>query len=218
MALYVNYGCGFGDETCAPEGWLSFDASPRLQLRRIPVFGRLFPAKFSPRARYGNICKGLPVKDGSVDGAYCSHVLEHLALDDFRLALKNTFRMLRPDGIFRIVQPDVRRFAEEYLGSTEPGAALRFMDLMGLSRYSRPKGLMGVLRERFGNSAHLWMWDYQSLAMELGKVGFVSIRPAVMGDSGDAMFARVEMAERWKDALGIQSRRPRSDGELGRIS
>ncbi|MEJ0067153.1 MAG: glycosyltransferase family 2 protein [Caulobacteraceae bacterium] len=46
--LYVQFGCGLS----APEGWLNFDASPRLKLERIPgvralmaaTTGTLFPA------------------------------------------------------------------------------------------------------------------------------------------------------------------------------
>ncbi len=208
MALYVNYGCGYGDETCAPQGWLNFDASPTLRLERIPMIGRLVPAKFPATARYGDIRKGPLVSDASADGVYCSHVLEHLALDDCRAALKNTFRMLRPGGIFRLVLPDLKILAREYLGSSEPDAAVRFMETTNMGRPSRPKGLTGLLRSWIGNSEHQWMWDYQALAMELEKAGFVSIRPAVLGDSGDAMFAKVESENRWNSALGMQSQRP----------
>ncbi len=204
MALYVQYGCGL----CSPEGWLNFDASPTLRLGKIPVIGRLAPVKFPASVRFGDIRKGLPVSDGSADGVYCSHVLEHLALEDFRKALKNTFRIVRPGGTFRLVLPDLKLLAKEYLASSEPDAAVRFMQSTLMGRTSRPKGMSGLLRNWIGNSEHLWMWDYQALAMELGKVGFVSVRPAVFGDSGDAMFAKVEDQARWTGALGMQSQRP----------
>jgi SAM-dependent methyltransferase len=204
MALYVQYGCGF----CSPEGWLNFDASPTLRLQKIPVMGRWAPVKFPASVRYGDIRKGLPVADGSADGVYCSHVLEHLALEDFRKALKNTFRILRPGGVFRLVLPDLKLLAREYLGRSEPDAAIRFMESTLMGRLTRPKGMSGLLRSWIGNSEHLWMWDYEALAMELDKVGFTSIRPAVFGDSGDAMFAKVEDQVRWTSALGMQSQRP----------
>jgi SAM-dependent methyltransferase len=204
MALYVQYGCGF----CSPEGWLNFDASPTLRLGKIPLIGRLAPVRFPASVLYGDVRKGLPVGDASVDGVYCSHVLEHLALEDFRAALKNTFRILRPGGMFRLVLPDLKLLAREYLAGSEPDAAVRFMESTLMGRKSRPKGMMGLMRSWIGNSEHMWMWDYEALAMELGKVGFVSIRPAVFGDSGDAMFAKVEDQVRWTGALGMQSQRP----------
>jgi SAM-dependent methyltransferase len=208
MALYVNYGCGYGDKTCAPEGWLNFDASPTLRIQRMPLIGRLAPAPFPANARFGDIRKGLPVADGSVDAVYCSHVLEHLALEDFRNALKNTFRILRPGGVFRLVLPDLKLLAREYVASDKPDAAMQFMAASNMGRPWRPKGLMGLMRSWLGNSEHQWMWDYQALAMELGKAGFVSTRPAVLGDSGDVMFAKVESENRWNGALGMQTQRP----------
>src|SRR4051812_43659884 len=108
---YVQYGCGLS----APESWRNFDASPTLRLQRLPVVGRrlhggglpLFPSN----VEYGDIVRGLPVSPGSCRGVYCSHVLEHLALADFRTALRNTRAILRDGGIFRFVLPDLELLA-----------------------------------------------------------------------------------------------------------
>ena len=117
--LYVQYGCGI----CAPEGWLNFDASPRLWLERMPAvrtllrwtFGLLFPSN----VRSGNIVRGLPVPDGSVSAVYCSHVLEHLPRDELPAALCNTLRVLKPGGMFRLVVPDLYWRASVYLASAK---------------------------------------------------------------------------------------------------
>lgn len=205
MALYVQYGCGF----CAPDGWLNFDASPTLWLRNIPLVGKsLAPVKFPDAARCGDIRKGLPVADGSADAVYCSHVLEHLALEDFRKALKNTFRILRPRGIFRLVLPDLKLMARQYVESGGPDASMVFLESTFLGRKSRPKGMSGLVRAWIGNSEHLWMWDYDSLAMELANAGFTSIRRAELGDSGDPLFAKVEDQGRWTGSLGMHCQRP----------
>jgi hypothetical protein len=55
-----------------------------------------------------------------------------------------------------------------------------------------------------GTYGHLWMWDYKSLAVELEKAGFRSIRRATFGDSGLTIFGDVEDPGRWKNALGIE--------------
>ena len=81
-AIYVQYGCG---QSC-PDGWINFDASPTLRLQRLPVIGRLFKrgaTVFPDGVRFGDIVQGLPVPDGSVQGIYASHVLEHLSYADF---------------------------------------------------------------------------------------------------------------------------------------
>ena len=164
--------------------------------------------RFPDEVRYGNICKGLPVEDGSADGAYCSHVLEHLALEDMKLALKNNLRMLRTGGVFRLVVPDLKVLVQEYVKNTAPDAAEVFVESLGLGRRVRPHGIMGFLRGWLGNSGHHWMWDFEAMAVELSNAGFTAIRRAVLGDSNDPMFARAEQANRWEGALGIHCRRP----------
>ena len=205
MALCVQYGCG----TWVPEGWQNFDVTPALFVQNIPVIGKkLAPIRFPKEVRHGNICKGLPFADGTGDKVYCSHVLEHLAVNDLRLALKNTLKMLRPGGVFRLVIPDLRLAAEAYLGNGEPDAGFKFVETLGMGRMNRHLGLMGTLRARFGNSAHCWMWDCESMALELKNAGFAEIRRAVLGDSGEEMFTRAEQANRWEGALGMQCRKP----------
>jgi SAM-dependent methyltransferase len=205
MGLYVQYGCG----TWAPEGWQNFDVTPALFVQNIPVIGkRLAPIRFPKSVRYGDIRKGLPLADGSADAVYCSHVLEHLSVEDMRRALLNTLKILRPGGVFRLVIPDLRPAAEKYVRSTEPDAGFKFMQWLGVGQIERPAGLLSVLRSWIGNSAHYWMWDYESMAIELRSVGFTSIRRAVIGDSGDEMFARAEQPIRWEDALAMHCCRP----------
>src|SRR5712691_5357503 len=104
--LYVHYGSGW----CAPPNWRNFDASPTLRFERIPVIGRLYTknaTRFPENIEYGDIVKGLPIEDESCKAIYCSHVLEHLSLEDFRVALRNTHKLLRKDGVFRFVMPDL---------------------------------------------------------------------------------------------------------------
>ena len=59
----------------------------------------------------------------------------------------------------------------------------------------------------FGNSLHLWMWDYKSIKYELELAGFKDIRRATFGDSADRMFDTVEEKSRWENALGIECRK-----------
>jgi len=69
--VYVQCGCG----SSAPEGWLNFDASLRV---RLGIRGKVFPGN----VRYGDIVRGLPIKDGTAKAVYASHILEHLTRAD----------------------------------------------------------------------------------------------------------------------------------------
>src|SRR5437016_6228704 len=124
-ALYVQYGCGL----CAPAGWVNFDVSPTLRLQKIPLLGRFVThggPTFPKNVRYGDIVRGLPVAPGSCAVIYCSHVLEHLSLADFRTALRRTYEYLHPGGVFRFVLPDLEKLARDYVDSSDARASITF--------------------------------------------------------------------------------------------
>jgi hypothetical protein len=205
--LYVQYGCGWS----APPNWRNFDASPTLRFERLPVVGRLYTrnaAPFPANAEFGDIVSGLPVTPASCKGVYCSHVLEHLALHDCRIALRQTLKLLSPGGTFRMVLPDLEHSVRLYLANSTSEAASAFMVETGLGQERRPRGLKGLAVGWLGNSQHLWMWDHKALSRELAAAGFADIRRAVFGDSADARFTEVEDKGRWENALGVECRRP----------
>lgn len=49
-----------------------------------------------------------PYKDGSVECAYTSHVIEHLPESDVEKMFRETYRVLSDGGIFRVTCPDAR--------------------------------------------------------------------------------------------------------------
>jgi SAM-dependent methyltransferase len=205
-SLHVQYGCGFS----APESWRNFDASPTLRFERLPVVGRWYtknPTRFPENVEYGDIVKGLPIADGTGAAVYCSHVLEHLSLDEFRLALRNTHRMLRHGGVFRLVLPDLETAIERYRNDASSGAALAFMRETSLGYESRPRGIVDLAKSCLGSAHHFWMWDYKSIRVELENVGFIEIRKARFNDSADPSFGEVEDKGRWEDCLGIECRK-----------
>lgn len=206
MGEYMQFGCGFS----APAGWLNFDASPTLRFERLPLVGRLYTRnerRFPANVRYGDIVRGLPLADSSCAGIYCSHVLEHLALEDLDAALRNVFRMLRPGGTFRLVVPDLERLARDYVASDDPHAAIRFMEETYLGVKSLPRGVAGLMRSWLGHSWHRWMWDERSLGAKLREHGFTEIRRAAFGDATDKRFNEVEDAGRFEGCLVLQCRK-----------
>jgi SAM-dependent methyltransferase len=187
--------------------WTNFDVSPSLRAQRVPilgVLGRMRGPKFPSNVRYGDIVKGLPVPPQSCAAVYCSHVLEHLALKDFEIALANTHKCLKPAGIFRFVLPDLEKLAKDYVNATDPQAALRFMQETYLGVKERERGLIGMIRPIIGNAYHLWMWDYKAMVPYLERAGFTNIRRAAFGDSADPMFKDVEDPGRWEGQLGVE--------------
>lgn len=216
MGTYVQYGCGLS----CPNGWINFDASPALRMQRLPLIGTLFQrgeVVFPPGVRYGDIVKGLPLADRSADGVYASHVLEHLSRSDCQRALANTFCLLKPGGMFRLVVPDLEARARLYLARRESGDAMAndwLMRAAGLGQEVRPRHLAGLARALLGNSAHLWMWDEKSMAEALSRAGFAAILRCRFNDSTDPAFTQVEDRERFHETgdgieeCAMEARRP----------
>jgi predicted SAM-dependent methyltransferase len=203
---YVQYGCGWS----APAGWRNFDASPTLRFERLPLIGALYTkndSRFPLNVEYGDIVRGLPVSPNSCKAVYCSHILEHLSLEGFRIALRNTYEILRPNGTFRLVLPDLENSAKSYLSDASPDAALKFMRETYLGHEVRPNTLRGFVASWLGNSQHLWMWDYKSIEPELVSAGFVEVRQATFGDSSNPKFAEVEEKSRWDNCLGVECKK-----------
>ena len=189
-STYVQYGCAW----CAPSGWRNFDSSPTLRFERFPIIGSLYTknkSRFPNNVEYGDIVKGLPVSSDSCNGVYCSHVLEHLSLDDFKIALNHTHKILLPGGVFRLVLPDLEYYVERYQSNSSNDAALVFMRETYLGHEKQSKDLKGFIVSWLGNAQHLWMWDYKSIELELKNAGFKDIRKASFDDCLDGMFREV---------------------------
>jgi SAM-dependent methyltransferase len=203
--LCIQYGCGLS----CPDGWINFDASPSLYISKIPIIGYFVRYKvvFPSKVKYGDILHGLPnINNESCDLIYCSHILEHLTLEDFRLALKNTFNLLKPGGVFRCVLPDLEIHINNYmfLKDTSPDASIRFLENTMLGSISKPKSWFKKLISFYGNSKHLWMWDRFSLESELRKIGFASVRFCKYADSLHPEFSLVEDEGRFREAISFE--------------
>jgi hypothetical protein len=59
----------------------------------------------------------------------------------------------------------------------------------------------------FGNSRHLWLWDYPSMKAALERHGFASVRRCAFNDSADPMFLQVEQKGRFVHEA-IEARKP----------
>jgi predicted SAM-dependent methyltransferase len=90
---YLNIGCG----TKFHKDWVNIDM-----------------ASDSPYVIRYNLLNGLPFEDEKFDVVYHSQVLEHFTKDDATVFLKECYRVLKPNGIIRIVVPDLENIVDEY--------------------------------------------------------------------------------------------------------
>lgn len=66
-----------------------------------------------------NILKGLPFSNDSFDAVYSSHFIEHLSKNNAIYVLEEAIRVLKKDGIIRIVVPDLENICREYINVLE---------------------------------------------------------------------------------------------------
>ncbi|MGI9517233.1 MAG: class I SAM-dependent methyltransferase [Pirellulaceae bacterium] len=128
----LNVGCGANFH----EGWCNIDL-----------------VASDPRVLQYDIRRGLPFDDNSFDVVYHSHVLEHLTPQQGRDLLAECHRVLKPEGILRIVVPDLERIAQLYLEMLQkawmgdPRAAENYqwmkLELLDQMVRDRSGGMMG---------------------------------------------------------------------------
>ncbi len=76
-------------------------------------------ASSSPEVREYDIRKNLPYPDNEFDVCYSSHVLEHLTQIEAKNLLLESYRILKPNGIIRVVVPDLESIVKDYLKALE---------------------------------------------------------------------------------------------------
>jgi len=133
----LNIGCG---ETFHID-WINLDAVSK-----------------SPYVQTCDLRKGIPYPNNSIDVCYSSHVLEHLTQDAAANFIRECYRVLKSNGIIRVVVPDLEAIAKEYLHALDNAKsgtleAIQNYDWILLELYdqvvrSRPGGDMAPFLRR----------------------------------------------------------------------
>lgn len=97
---YINLGCG----THFYQNWHNLD----------------FVA-MAEGVQAHNLLKGIPYPDFTFEAVYHSHVLEHFTKQDGEKLLAECYRILKPQGIIRVVVPDLEQIVRQYLHWLEKG-------------------------------------------------------------------------------------------------
>ncbi len=97
---YLNVGCG--KRFCKGEPWVNLDVGSA-------------DASVVP----WDVRAGLPMESETVDVVYLSHVLEHFSEEAGARLAAECCRVLKPDGILRVVVPDLEGICREYLRQLE---------------------------------------------------------------------------------------------------
>lgn len=204
----MNLGCGPRVRRTA---WEDCDGSWNLRWQRsLP--GRLWHGLLSMPAREPwpshvrcmQLSGRLPFPDGSVDAVYASHVLEHLHHDEALSLLAECRRVLkRQVGVIRLVLPDARRMAMDYVASVDPEAVLRFNRGLMMRPMTRTRGPRRLYEALADLHSHKFMYDQSYLTRLLENCGFKEVEARGFLESRIPEVADVEDAGRVLDGAGF---------------
>jgi predicted SAM-dependent methyltransferase len=96
-----NFGCF---TTQFYHGWINADVIDCTQ----------FASPHGYQFRHCDVRKGIPADTGSVDMIYSSHFLDHLTYQEGMAFLKEARRVIKPDGVMRIVLADAGMIAGHF--------------------------------------------------------------------------------------------------------
>lgn len=194
MTSKINIGCGIN--IIEGNGWLNCDNSSLAKLRKTPLWfliewlidKGIVPSIYRgyPKVKIVDIRRPLPFPNSSVDFIYCSQVVEHLFLHDLSRFLTECSRVLKPNGVMRILTPDLNKVIKLYLNSEldkfEANDHLKTKcaaDHINLVFYPRSY----VFREKRSwlvrimdaiPEQHKYIFDYETLSSLLLECGFKS--------------------------------------------
>jgi SAM-dependent methyltransferase len=218
----LHLGCG----VTTPSGWVNVDGSWNARLARHAVVWRVLRAlRVLPREKFDvpwssdilihDVRKPLPFPNSSFDGIYASHLLEHLNLEEGKRLLRECFRVLQPNGVLRMVVPDLEAIVREYLGEKPFGELSGEMEMLPpadrlnrrlLLRSPEPSSGGIVLRTYTALKdlhSHKWMYDANSLIIHFQQTGFAEVREMRFHESRIPGIRDIEQASRVLNGEGI---------------
>lgn len=201
--MKLNLGCG----SQTPDGWVNVDCAVGAWFAKIPFFRalnrrlHLFTLDWSDKIYLFDVRGTFPWGTSTVDVVYSSHLLEHFSREVGRRFLCECHRVLRRDGILRLVVPDLRHYVSEYVeGRIKADRFLESLDVCCTG---------GSLKRRYQyhiSGAHRCMYDAPCLSASLNEIGFSASARSVF-DSDIEDIRQIELAGRAKKAIIVEGRK-----------
>jgi predicted SAM-dependent methyltransferase len=157
------------------DGWHNTDITPHNWLSKIPgapllckYVGLISEVRLAEhragiyrKVHYLDVTNQFPYSDNSFEGAFCSHVLEHIDRRFVPHLFAEVFRVLEPSGIFRVAVPSLELAIKSY----QPNAPDACLNMIFESNH------------RSSKNTHKWMYSEESLTRIFRESGFVACGP-----------------------------------------
>lgn len=156
----------------------------------------------------------LLIGSATANGIFTEHVFEHLTYVEVDRLLAESYRVLKPTGVIRIIVPDVSIFIRNYVEGNkawfETWETLNFTDTGDPRRVNRklisPMGAISFVTQEYG---HVSAWDFETMSAILVKNGFSDISRSNYRESVDPILAiDLDAPDRRYVSLYIEARKP----------
>lgn len=208
--LKLNLGCG----SHTPTGWTNVDYALGAWLAKLPVFStinkifNIINLDWPDQIVLHDLRKKFPWADNSVNVVYSSHTLEHLSRTEGQIFLKECYRILKPNGIIRIVVPDLKAIVDEYNQGEIP--AEEFLDKLNVSYESSKDRALKRKLAPFIRFPHKCMYDTPALLRVMSEIGFeVASKQGLESEISDVEI--IEQSSRTVDAVIVEGRKLSND-------
>ena len=140
----------------------------------------------------------IPLENSTCETVFCSHVIEHIPNYKFEKILLEFNRVLKKDGIVRILSPDLLVLAKAYVEKdqtfykklleedenlrTDLGYGGTFMNCI-VSPGQDTVVFNNSLSEFIEGLGHIYLYDFEMLKILLEKYGFYDVKQKKMGES-----------------------------------
>jgi len=205
--LKIHLGCGKN----ALDGFFNFDNNVFLFFKFIPFienFLGLF--NFVPKwfcefisisrqknIKYCDVSKKIPFNDSTVDLIYSCHMLEHLDQNETKVFFNESFRVLKPNGILRIVVPDFQILVDKYKIDKDVDKFVYGSFLVG----KKPKSILKKLQYLIqGHGWHHQMFNKESLKF-FKKLKFSDVQLVEPGKTKIDFNTSIDLNERKNESL-----------------
>lgn len=152
--------------------------------------------KYKEKWQHKGKCWDTKLLSNTYDVVFTSHMLEHIPHFRLEKTISEFNRILKTNGVLRIVVPDLEKVTKAYVNKNKNffTKSVHYTDHLGIggsfvSKLISPgKNTLAISREMdeiFGGYAHIYHFDYEMLKILLKKWGFGKIRNPRFSESID---------------------------------
>lgn len=146
----------------------------------------------------------LPFRPDTWAGVYAHHVVEHISYSDALALFREIHRVLKPNGTFRMVVPDLECFLRAYqsTASEERQKIMTFLPPHAMaylsSTITTPLEMVDYIFRDSNSNRHLSSWDWETAELRLKEAGFAKVIRQTVNKSVDTQLAGHDKQD-WAD-------------------